>query len=72
MTELLQKAISEASKLPISEQDAIASIILDEMASEERWRKAFASSANTLEKLANGALEQHHLGNTNPLEPSAL
>jgi hypothetical protein len=32
MTKLLQRAIKEARKLPETEQDAIASIVLDELA----------------------------------------
>ena len=36
MTELLQKAFDEAAKLPRKEQDALASWVLDELASEAR------------------------------------
>jgi hypothetical protein len=36
MTDLLEKAVSQASKLPAAEQDAVAAILLEELASEEQ------------------------------------
>jgi len=36
MTRLLEQAIEEARKLPASEQDAIAALILDELADDRR------------------------------------
>ncbi len=44
MTQLLEKALSEVAKLDEPEQDALASILLDEIASEQRWTQAFAES----------------------------
>ena len=44
MTQLLEQAFSEAQKLSESDQDAIASLILDELEDERRWDSAFASS----------------------------
>jgi hypothetical protein len=52
MTQLLEKAIGEARKLPASEQDSIAALILDELADERRWDEAFANSQDQLSKLA--------------------
>ncbi len=37
MTQLLEKALNEVAKLPASEQDAVAAILLEELASEQRW-----------------------------------
>ena len=37
MTKQLEKAFSEVSKLPAKDQDAIAEIVLAELASEQRW-----------------------------------
>ncbi len=37
MTKMLEQALSEVKKLPESEQDAIALLILDELADERRW-----------------------------------
>ena len=72
MTTMLEKALAQASHLPPDEQDALAAVILDEMASEERWRKAFADSADPLARLAQEALDEHRAGKTTPLDPDAL
>jgi hypothetical protein len=52
MTQLLDKAIDEISKLSVREQDAIASIILDELLDEKEWDAAFDKSQEKLSKLA--------------------
>jgi hypothetical protein len=52
MTHLLQTAPDEVKKLPEPEQDAIATIILDELADERRWQESFARSADQLAGLA--------------------
>lgn len=67
MTKLLEKVLSEASKLPPSEQDALAAILLNELASEERWTASFAKSQDALERLAEEALAEHRAGLTKPL-----
>ena len=41
MTKRLQNAFAEASKLPEEEQDKLAQWLLVELASEERWDRAF-------------------------------
>jgi len=38
MTKLLEEAIAAVSKLPDAQQDAIAKLILEELASEQRWK----------------------------------
>ncbi len=72
MTELLEKAFAEAAKLSRHEQDAFANWILEELASERRWEKLFADSAETLTKLANEALSEHRAGKTQELDPNQL
>ena len=62
MTTLLEKAFSEASKLPERDQDAVAQVILAELASEKRWNDLFANSQDALAKLAQEALSEHHAG----------
>lgn len=52
MTLLLEKAIAELNKLPPDQQDAIATLILDELADDARWDTAFAQSQTALSKLA--------------------
>jgi hypothetical protein len=68
MTELLQKAFDEAAKLPREEQDALASLVLDELASEARWTDAFAKSQDKLTRLAEEARAEFRQGITKPLD----
>jgi hypothetical protein len=72
MTKLLEKAFAEASKLPEQEQDALATVILEELASERRWDQAFANSADLLAQLADHALAEHRAGKTQVLDPERL
>jgi hypothetical protein len=67
MTDLLEKALSEVKKLPPSEQDAIAAILLQELAAEQRWTELFAKSQEALETLAQEALAEYRAGLTKPL-----
>jgi hypothetical protein len=67
MTRLLEKALAEVAKLPASEQDAVAALVLEELASEKRWAESFAKSQDTLAKLAEEALSEHAAGRTKPL-----
>jgi hypothetical protein len=72
MTRLLEKAYSQASRLPEEEQDAIASAVLDMIADEELWSRQFAASQDGLAKLAEAALAEHRAGKTLPLDPASL
>ena len=72
MTHLLEKAFAEASRLPERDQDAIAEVVLAELASEERWSKLFEGSQDVLADLAEEALAEHRAGKTKPLEPDDL
>ena len=67
MTHLLEQALSAVSKLPPSEQDAVAAIVLDELAAEERWSALFAKSQDTLADMAQEALAEHRAGKSQPL-----
>ena len=67
MTQLLEKALSQVAKLPASEQDAMAAIVLEELASEKRWAESFEKSQDMLAKLAEKALAEHAGGSTKPL-----
>jgi hypothetical protein len=67
MTKLLEKAFTEASKLPQQEQDLLARQLLAELASERRWSEAFANSQDQLGKLADEALAEFEAGKTKPL-----
>ena len=69
MTQLLEKAFQQASTLPATEQDSIAAWLMEELASEQRWDNAFASSADKLASLAQEALAEYRAGKTQPIEP---
>ncbi len=66
MTRLLGKAFEQASKLPTKDQDELARWILEELASEERWSKAFADSQDELSKLTAEVREERRKGKTQP------
>ena len=68
MTKLLEKAVAEATKLPDADQDALAQLLLDEIASERRWDDRFARSQDLLERMAAEALAEHAAGATTPLD----
>ena len=57
MTKLLERALSEISKLPEKEQDALASVILEEMAAEKKWSTMFKQSQDLLADMAGEAEE---------------
>jgi hypothetical protein len=67
MTQALTSAVAEATKLPPAEQDALAAILLEEMASEQRWSASFAKSQEALQSMAEQALEEFKSGKTKPL-----
>jgi glutamate mutase epsilon subunit len=72
MTDLLERAISSLKTLPEEEQNAIASIILDEIEDERRWDEAFSRSPDTLAKLAAFAMAEYRAGKTQELDPETL
>jgi hypothetical protein len=66
MTQLLEKALREVAKLPPSEQEAVAAILLEELASEQKWSELFAKSQDLLAQLAGEALAEDRSGKTKP------
>ncbi|NES86135.1 MAG: hypothetical protein F6K10_34815 [Moorea sp. SIO2B7] len=72
MSELLERAIAKLQTLPESEQNAIASIILEEIEDERLWDEAFARSPDLLAKLAASAMAEYHAGETQELDPEKL
>ena len=67
MTELLNRAFKEASRLPEIEQNAFAKWVLEELKTERRWESSFANSEDILDKLADEALTEDTKGNSKPL-----
>ena len=72
MTELLERAFAEASKLSEQEQEALATWIIEELASERRWTEAFARSEDEFALLADETLAEHREGDTPELDPDEL
>jgi hypothetical protein len=68
MTKLLEKALEAISKLPDNEQDSLAAIIMEEIASEKRWDEAFSRTQDALGSLAKEALEEFGQDKTEPLD----
>jgi len=62
VTQLLDQVIKEVSKLPVADQDALAAILLEEIAAEQRWSESFAKSQDLLDKLSAEALEKFAAG----------
>ena len=64
MTKLLEKAFEDASRLPEEDQDALAEMLMTDLASDERWTDAFAKSQDKLAFLAREALAEFKQGKT--------
>lgn len=72
MTERLEQAIAQLKTLPTDKQDAIATLILEELEEEQRWDESFARSPDLLAKLAAEAMAEHRAGKTQELDPETL
>jgi len=72
MTELLEQAIAKLKTLPTNEQDAMATMILEELEDDHQWDESFARSPDLLAKLAAEAMVEHHAGRTQELDPETL
>jgi hypothetical protein len=72
MIQILEKAITEISKLPQDQQESFAQWILEELEDEQKWDSAFASSLDMLTQLGNKALGEFHSGLTQELDPDTL
>ena len=70
MTDLLEKALRKAARLPAAEQDRIAQVILDEIEDEARWQATFAQSQEQLAALARAAREEIARGAVRDEDPS--
>jgi hypothetical protein len=70
VTNALKEVFEEASRLPESEQNALAAAIHAEIEAEAAWARLLADSAGTLENLADEALAEHRSGRTRPLDPT--
>jgi hypothetical protein len=72
MTPLLTRAVEDLNRLPPDEQDAMACLIMEELADEQRWQAAFEASPDVLERLADQALKEIADGAVYDGDPSQL
>jgi hypothetical protein len=72
MTELLEQAIARLKTLPTDRQNAIATLILEELEEEQQWDESFARSPSLLAKLAAEAMAEYRAGKTQELNPETL
>ncbi len=72
MTELLEQAIIKLKSLPVSQQNAMAMMILEELEDEQRWDEAFESSPDGLALLAAQAMAEYRAGKTQQLDADTL
>ena len=72
MTELLEQAIEHLRTLDANKQDAIATLIMEELEDEAKWNASFASSQDLLADLAAEAMAEYNAGQTQVLNPETL
>lgn len=72
MTKALERAFDVASKLPEPDQDALATLILEEIEAERRWDRLLEQPSPTLARMAEEALAEHRAGLTELLDPDKL
>ena len=65
-------AFAAAAKLPPSEQEALAELILQELADEQRWADGFAMTQDLQAELADEALKERKAGQAQPLDTDRL
>lgn len=59
MTELLERAIARLKTLSASEQEAIAALIMEELADDRCWDEAFSRSPDLLAQLVASAMAKY-------------
>ncbi|MGB8991763.1 MAG: hypothetical protein WCD80_06885 [Desulfobaccales bacterium] len=72
MNTRLEEAFAQASQLPPEEQEALAALLLDEIASERLWNRAFAQSQDQISQLSDEALTEFMEGRTVSLDEEPL
>ena len=72
MNTRLEEAFAQAAQLPPDEQEALAALLLDEIASERLWDQALAQSQDQIAKLADEALAEFQEGRTVLLDEEQL
>jgi hypothetical protein len=68
MTNLLEKAIAEISKLPPADQDRYAKLLFAELESDKKWSTTFAATFDKFGSLAKKAAQAFYEGRDTPLK----
>ena len=63
MTTALKNIFTKINNLPAEEQNAIANLLVEELA----WQKSYAKSQQQISTLAAEAVEEYRKGKTKPL-----
>ena len=71
MTKLLDQAIEAVARLPETEQDRIARLILEELRAEAGWDERFRRSQDRLSQLAEAAREEIARGEVRDEDPGS-
>jgi hypothetical protein len=72
MTKLLSEAFDTLRKLPDTEQDRYASLLLREIEEDRKWDQTSVKHADKLRKLADQATADDRAGLTEELDPDKL
>ncbi|MDP2046304.1 MAG: hypothetical protein Q8L00_08850 [Deltaproteobacteria bacterium] len=72
MNTRLEEAFAQAAQLPPDEQEALAALLLDEIASDRLWDQAFTQSQTQIAKLADEAVTEFQEGRTVLLDEEQL
>ncbi len=68
MTALLEHAIQETKVLSDTEQDFIATLLLENNRDAKHWDAQFAASKDVLEELFDEAMEEYQSGRTTAIK----
>lgn len=69
MTDMLDRAFEQASRLPEDEQNEFAAFIIDELEAENTWAGLLKDSEGALLRMAAQAHREFEGGETKPLNP---
>jgi len=72
MTNLLQRAFEQASKLSAAEQDVLAARLLAELATDDEFDRAIERTSDRLANMAAEAIGETRAGLTEELDPDRL
>ncbi len=71
MTKLLDRAIQEVARLPETDQDRIAHLIMEELRAEAGWDERFRRSQDKLSEFAKAAAEEIGRGDVRDDDPGS-